>query len=697
MKQIFKRTSAALLALLLCLSLLSGISLPAQAASVTYVTVNLSGYGQVIKNWGNRGEEATFMSPNGEKFYTNNSTSYDQLANYTGSSNVNNVPSSALYKQLQKLMKDNHDEITSYNDTKELYQYTDCLNSGKTTNKISSFYSGTLIGPSWDGGSTWNREHTWPNSKGLNGSDENDIMMLRPTSKSENSSRGNTAYGESSGYYNPNKESGGKYNLHGDVARIMLYQYVRWGNTNMWGTGGVMENKTVLLKWMEEDPVDTWELGRNDAVESITGTRNVFVDYPELAFLLFDADIPTDMVTPSGEASNSAGYTITAQSSNNAHGTVTVSGKTINAVPATGYEVAGYTILSGTAQVVRTGNTFAVTATADCTIRINFAARTQKTVEFSENGGVVDTKKVYSGDDIVLPSHSTQVQTGYTFMGWVDHTVAETPDAPVYYTAGSQYTVASDVTLYALYAMTKDGSGVNSNVFQPYSGTLTEGDYIIVSSTTSGDYGDFALKAADLNGRLNFSSVTYTGTDIVTNDGMIIWHIAPSGSAWTIYNASTGSYAGGTGIKNKAALLSSVDDFAKWTSRNTGSEYEFINVGNAAKNVNPRLRYNGSVGFACYADSTSSVGVPLKLYKRASGAAYYFTMDEQSSLVAGDMNSDGVVSDSDAVYLLRHTLFKDEFPLPMDGDVNSDGVVSDADAVYLLRHSLFKNEFPLYP
>ena len=62
-----------------------------------------------------------------------------------------------------------------------------------------------------------------------------------------------------------------------------------------------MESKDVLLKWIEEDPVDTWELGRNDAVEAITGTRNVFVDYPELAFLLFNEDVPADYDSPSGE------------------------------------------------------------------------------------------------------------------------------------------------------------------------------------------------------------------------------------------------------------------------------------------------------------------------------------------------------------------------------------------------------------
>jgi hypothetical protein len=203
-------------------------------------------------------------------------------------------------------MADAHTYQTSYDATRSLYKYTDSVANGSNGGKISSFYSGVWIGPSWDSGSTWNREHVWPNSKGLGGKDENDIMMLRPTASSENFSRGNKAYGESSGYYNPNSESDGSYDLRGDVARVFLYVYVRWGNVNgngeyaTWGTRGVMESLDVLLSWMEEDPVDTWELGRNDSVESITGTRNVFVDYPELAFLLFGEDIPANMSTPSG-------------------------------------------------------------------------------------------------------------------------------------------------------------------------------------------------------------------------------------------------------------------------------------------------------------------------------------------------------------------------------------------------------------
>jgi len=273
---------------------------------VSYKYGSAEGYTDVVLNWGKRGANATFLSPNAKKYYSDNNLTYADLAALTGSSNLSNVASSALYTKLQEVMTDGVTE-TSYGDTRYLFCFTDCQNSDSST--ITCFYSGTSMNSVWDSGTTYNREHCWPKSKTASGTATNstkgingDIMTLRPAKSNLNSSRGNKGYGVSVDFYNPNSTSNGAYDLRGDVARLVLYTYVRWGNTQyMWGVEGVMESKEVLLDWIAADPVDTWELGRNDSVESITGCRNVFVDYPELAFILFGEAVPA-MTTPSGNA-----------------------------------------------------------------------------------------------------------------------------------------------------------------------------------------------------------------------------------------------------------------------------------------------------------------------------------------------------------------------------------------------------------
>ena len=711
MKSLTKRSLAWLTSLLLFVSLFSSlIVLPAEAATVDYVYS-----GNYVYNWGTREEVATFLSPMAEAWYDKNNTSYEELSALQGSNSTSSVPSSAMYRELKSLMSSNHKNITSYNDTRSLFQYTDCENSGKTSKKISSFYSGTPIGPAWDGGSTWNREHTWPNSKGdASGQGENDIFMLRPTAKSENSSRGNTAYGEGSSYYHPNSESGGKYDLRGDVARIMLFVYCRWGNTvSMWGGSGVMESLAVLLKWVEEDPVDTWELGRNDSTQSITGTRNVFVDYPELIFIMFGANIPDDYQTPSGKASEGA-FDITASVNNSAYGSVTVSGKNVTATPKTGYAVSGYTILSGTATVVRNGNVFTLTPASDVKIRIDFVPREQVTVQWMQGGALISTQPIYSGDTITLPDYTGDLpDDGTSFVGWVESTVTDTPDIPTFYVVGSKYTVGGNTTLHALFSRTEMDGGTLSNVFEPYTGALTPGDYLVV--------GDNAVMLGALTDktRLQYEEITFTNGNILAPNPLAVWHIAQNGSNWTMLNAANGSYAAGTGYKssNQATLITSLTDFAKWSvTVKAGGTYDFYNVGNEAAGINPLLRHNGTVGFACYAKNTS-VGTTIKLYKRAGGTTYYFTgapCEHAYTAAVTDeptCGQEGVLtytcslcgnSYTEAIPATGEHVYDDDYdeecnvcgdirevpekPTHTPGDINGDGKVNNHDLAALQQH-----------
>ena len=227
---------------------------------------------------------------------------------------LSNLSQDALKAELDELMTETHDYISSYNDCHYEANRTDCENGEGNVILIYTSYPATMS--QWNG---WNREHVWPQSLGGNNTSGGgaDLHHIRPSDATVNSTRGNKKYGYADGGKAVNGTNpasgylGGHYstyfepldNVKGDVARICLYVYVRWGSS--WGAENitdVFESVDVLLEWCEMDPVDTWEMGRNEVVEDIQGNRNVFIDYPEYAWLIFGREVPDDMITPSGEA-----------------------------------------------------------------------------------------------------------------------------------------------------------------------------------------------------------------------------------------------------------------------------------------------------------------------------------------------------------------------------------------------------------
>lgn len=87
---------------------------------------------------------------------------------------------------------------------------------------------------------------------------------------------------------------------------------------------------------------------------------------------------------------------------------------------------------------------------------------------------------------------------------------------------------------------------------------------------------------------------------------------------------------------------------------------------------------------------------------------------EAAHFILGDLNGDGAVTSDDAIYLLRHTLFSQDYPI-IDYDPNSatyntsvdgnrrlqlanftrSGTITSDDATYLLRYILFPADHPL--
>jgi endonuclease I len=171
-------------------------------------------------------------------------------------------------------------------------------------NNVILVYSQTSVSGVWDGGSTWNREHVWPQSlmsPNLNTNNDSrhkgaDLQNLKPANPSDNSSRGNKYYGEtatSKTYLPP-------ANVRGDLARILFYMTTMYPELTLVNVNEgadvvtyQMAQLNVLVKWHELDPVDAFEMNRNDVIYSYQNNRNPYIDHPELVCRVWQNATPT--------------------------------------------------------------------------------------------------------------------------------------------------------------------------------------------------------------------------------------------------------------------------------------------------------------------------------------------------------------------------------------------------------------------
>ena len=150
----------------------------------------------------------------------------------------------------------------------------------------------------------WNREHTYPRSRGgffsielddiADGKDifwnttadsirhgNSDAHALRAADGPENSSRNNQHYGQ---YNGPVGTLGG---FKGDVARSVLFMELRFNGLQVVngfpeGTVGELGDLATLLEWHRNDPPDDYEMNRNNVVYTWQINRNPLIDYPDL-------------------------------------------------------------------------------------------------------------------------------------------------------------------------------------------------------------------------------------------------------------------------------------------------------------------------------------------------------------------------------------------------------------------------------
>ena len=162
----------------------------------------------------------------------------------------------------------------------------------------------------------WNREHVFPKSLAnpplvtSSAGAGTDAHNLRPADRSRNTSRSNRKFADGSGTASYITTGGDWYpgdEWKGDVARMMMYMYLRYGSQTLptdvgVGTTVAADPNMILLflEWNAEDPVSDLEKQRNPVLETLQGNRNPFIDNPAFATQIWGGPQAEDLFSGGG-------------------------------------------------------------------------------------------------------------------------------------------------------------------------------------------------------------------------------------------------------------------------------------------------------------------------------------------------------------------------------------------------------------
>lgn len=224
-------------------------------------------------------------------------------------------------------------------------------------------------GKDTNGGGTgvWNREHVYAKSLanpnlGTSGPGA-DAHNLRPADAQRNSSRSNRKFAAGSGTASYITAQGHWYpgdEWRGDVARMLMYMYLRYGNQTLpsnVAVGAANSNDSnminILLEWNAADPVSDLEKQRNPVLENLQGNRNPFIDNPAFATKIWGGPQAEDRFGNTGGDTQAP----------TAPGSLTASNVTQNSVnlawtaATDNVGVTGYDVFNGSTKITTTTNT----------------------------------------------------------------------------------------------------------------------------------------------------------------------------------------------------------------------------------------------------------------------------------------------------------------------------------------------------
>lgn len=365
----------------------------------------------------------------------------------------------------------------SYGGLWSAYQTSDTV-PGSNGTKIWDMYGGFQFNYQSQGasyskeGDCYNREHSVPRSwftPTESGTAYSDLVHLVPTDGKVNQVRSNYAFGEVSSasysYSFPARSYGGTQyqsagvsklgtpktingvsagvstvfepddQYKGDFARIYMYFATRYGggtysptledsgrsiftttytNSNPYFTDYGL---ALLRKWHVQDRVSQKEIDRNNAVETLQGNRNPFVDYPEWADKIFGTnyaggDTPSVTISQTSASILVGGsVTLTATASDSSAITWTSSASGVASV--SNGVVTGVSV--GTATINASATIDATVYSASCEVTVFSSTPTSITASVSKSFYVGET---ISKSDITVKDNLNNTITGYTFSNY---------------------------------------------------------------------------------------------------------------------------------------------------------------------------------------------------------------------------------------------------------------------------------------
>ncbi|WP_274761914.1 endonuclease I family protein [Pseudoalteromonas sp. G4] len=221
---------------------------------------------------------------------------------------INREFNNLSYKQVWTALTFTDEDPNNANNIRLIYKNTSIAkkNNGSGINSRQQDY--------------WNREHIWPKSHGFPKKSQQgytDLHHLKPADVSLNTKRSDNDFFEG-GY--PLKEApNNKKNkslwfepndgVKGDIARMIFYMDVMYEidshkdmpdlevvsyydtkRTDLTSEVGQLGDLCTLYRWHFADPIDAFEINRNDTIYEFQANRNPFIDHPEWVKIIYQSD-----------------------------------------------------------------------------------------------------------------------------------------------------------------------------------------------------------------------------------------------------------------------------------------------------------------------------------------------------------------------------------------------------------------------